>query len=401
MKLYRSTESLVIIIALIQLFFVVGCSNKDISKITIVKENFEVAQNQYSEMIKLIGNSNKIPRTVDEQNKLKLVPSKDWTSGFFPGSLWYLYEYTNNKKWKDYAKKFTERLEDEKFNDGTHDMGFKMFCSYGNGYRLTKDKNYKKVLLKSAKTLASRFNSKVGCIRSWDWNKDVWQFPVIIDNMMNLELLFWATKVSGDSTYYNIAISHANTTLINHFRNDYSTWHVVNYDTLTGEVLTKETHQGYSNESAWSRGQAWGLYGYTMCYRETKDKQYLQQAEKIANYILTNKTLPKDSIPYWDFDAPNIPNEERDVSAAAIIASALYELTRFETDSQKKKYYENFADKILLSLSNDNYIAHKGNNGFILKHSVGSKPKNSEVDVPLIYADYYFLEANLRRLSLN
>ena len=376
--------------------FIISCKSLNFNNNKAV---FQSIENQYSIMIKHIADSPFNPRSVNKDNKLKLVPPKDWTSGFFPGALWYLYEYSKNNKWEKYARKFTERLEQEKLNGSTHDMGFKMFCSFGNGYRLTGDKNYKEILLQSAKTLSQRFNAKVGCIRSWDFNKDVWQFPVIIDNMMNLELLFWATKVSGDSLYYNIAVSHANKTMENHFRSNYSSVHVVNYDTLTGKVISKETHQGYSDNSAWSRGQAWGLYGFTMCYRETGYKKYLLQAENIANFILTNKNLPDDGIPYWDFDAPGIPNEPRDASAAAIIASALYELSLLENDNSRSKYYKKFADKILLSLSSENYFSKEGNYGFILRHSVGNKPKNSEVDVPIIYADYYFIEANLRRLK--
>ncbi len=219
------------------------------------------------------------PRTL-ENDKLKVVTSRDWTSGFFPGSLWHLYELSGNEKWKTEAEKFTSYLEREKTNNSNHDIGFKVYCSFGNGYRLTKDTLYKAVIIQSAKTLSTRFNPKTGVIRSWDHNRDKWVNPVIIDNMMNLELLFEATKLTGDSTFYKIAISHANTTMKNHFRPDFSTYHVLDYDPETGAVLKKNTHQGYSHESAWSRGQAWGLYGYTLCYRYTKDITYLQLAKK-------------------------------------------------------------------------------------------------------------------------
>jgi rhamnogalacturonyl hydrolase YesR len=277
-------------------------------------------------------------------------------------------------------------------------MGFKMFSSYGNGYRLTGNEKYKEILLQSAKTLITRFNPKVGCIRSWDHSKDSWQYPVIIDNIMNLELLFWAAKESGDSTFYKIAITHANTTMKNHFRSDYSTWHVVNYDTLTGNVISRETHQGYADSSCWSRGEAWALYGYTMCYRETKSPGYLNQAKNIAAYILKNKNLPEDMIPYWDYNAPNIPDEQRDASAASIMSSAFFELSSY-AGAEKETYIE-AAIHILKTLSSKNYLAELGKNeNFILMHSVGSKPADSEVDVPLIYADYYFIEANLRALK--
>ena len=337
------------------------------------------------------------PQTIRD-GQLKLVASNGWTSGFFPGQLWFLYEFTGKKEWESEARKFTASIEKEKFNGGTHDMGFKIYCSFGNGYRLTKDPHYKEVIIQAAKTLSTRFNAKAGVIRSWDHNKDKWDYPVIIDNMMNLELLFEATKLTGDSSFYNIAVSHANTTMKNHFRPDYSSFHVVDYDTATGKAIKKTTHQGYSNESAWTRGQAWGLYGYVMCYRETGNKTYLQQAEHIASFILNNPHLPGDLVPYWDFDAPNIPREPRDVSAAAITASALYELSTYEKNN---KTYKLTSDKIIRSLTN-NYRSPLGENkGFILLHSTGSKPSNSEVDVPISYADYYYLEALLRKKKLD
>ncbi|MBD0279175.1 MAG: glycoside hydrolase family 88 protein, partial [Flavisolibacter sp.] len=252
------------------------------------------------------------PRTLENGN-LKLVASGDWTSGFFPGELWLLYEYTGKNEWKTQAQAFTANIEKEKWNGGTHDMGFKIYCSFGNGYRLTKDAHYKDVIIQSAKTLSTRFNTTTGVIKSWD-NRKEWGYPVIIDNMMNLELLFAATRLTGDSSFYKIAVSHANNTIKNHFRPDNSSYHVVDYDTLTGKIVKKSTHQGYADESAWARGQAWGLYGFTMCYRETRINAYLQQAERIASFILNHPNMPKDWVPYWDFNAPNIPNELRDVS---------------------------------------------------------------------------------------
>jgi len=333
------------------------------------------------------------PRSLSAEGNLILVPAKDWTSGFFPGVLWLLYEVTGDKKWEEQARVYTSNIEGEKLNGKTHDMGFKINCSFGAGYRLTSDPHYKDVIIQAAKTLSTRFNSVVGCIQSWDHNADKWGYPVIIDNMMNLELLFAATKLTGDSSFYKIAVSHANTTMKNHFRPDFSSYHVLDYDTVSGKVLNKNTHQGYSDESAWSRGQAWALYGYTMCYRETRDPKYLRQAENVAGFILNHPNLPKDMIPYWDFDAPNISDEPRDASAAAIMASALSELSTF---SENGSSYRKKADQIIVSLSK-NYRSPLGENkGFILIHSTGSKPMNSEVDVPLTYADYYYLEALLR-----
>jgi hypothetical protein len=352
-----------------------------------------------AEIPKAQGNKTDLvsPRTLDSM-QLKLVSSRDWTSGFFPGELWFLYEETKKNYWKTQAKNFTANIEKEKTNGGTHDMGFKIYCSFGQGYRLTKDAHYKDVIIQSAKTLSTRFNPKVGVIRSWDHHKEQWNYPVIIDNMMNLELLFEATKLSGDSLFYKIAVSHAKTTMKNHFRPDYSSYHVVDYDTATGGVRKKQTAQGYSDESAWARGQAWGLYGFTMCYRETKNKLFLDHAEHIASFILHHPNLPKDLVPYWDFNAPNIPNEPRDASAAAIMASALYELSTY---SKNKNEYRKAADKIIESLTNYYRSGVGEHKGFILLHSTGTKPSNSEVDVPLIYADYYYLEALLRMKKLN
>lgn len=277
-------------------------------------------------------------------------------------------------------------------------MGFKVYTSFGNGYRLTGNPHYKDVLLQAATTLTTRYKEKVGCIRSWDHNSDKWQCPVIIDNMLNLELLYWAFKESGDSLYYNVAVNHAHTTMKNHFREDYSSYHVVDYDTLTGAVLHKHTHQGYSHESAWSRGQAWGIYGYTMSYRETRLPEFLEQAKHIADYIFTHPALPADLIPYWDYNAPAIPNEPRDVSAATVTACALYELSTYVPE--KAAQYKQWADTILENLTAHYRATLNADRGFLLLHSVGSGNSQSEVDVPLIYADYYFMEALLKKAKL-
>lgn len=357
------------------------------SEIEHAKINFTEAQKKRN----LIN-----PRNVEPDGTLRMVTSRDWCSGFFPGELWYMYEYTGDEFWKQNAEKFTAPIEPEKMNGRTHDMGFKVYCSFGNGYRLTHDKNYKEVLIQAAETLITRYKPNVGCLRSWDHNKDKWQCPVIIDNMMNLELLFWAYKQTNRKEFYDIAVNHARTTMKNHFRNDYSSYHVIDYDTITGEVLKRNTHQGYAHESAWARGQAWGLYGYTMCYRETNLPEFLEQAKHIANYIFTSKTLPDDLIPYWDYDAPNIPNEPRDVSAAAVTACALYELSMYDKCGQ----YKMWADTIIENLGKNYQATLNGDCGFLLLHSTGSAPHESEVDVPIVYADYYYLEALLKKAKL-
>jgi len=355
-------------------------------------KEIETAKLKSADRNKLIS-----PRTI-ENGELKLVASKDWTSGFFSGGLWYIYELTGKDSWKQQAKVYTEPIEQEKLNGGTHDMGFKIYCSFGNGYRLTKDSSYKDIIKQAAGTLAKRYNPEVKAIRSWDHNADKWGFPVIIDNMMNLELLFETALLTGDSYFYEIAVNHANTTLKNHFRPDYSTWHVINYNRENGEVKNKHTYQGYNHDSSWARGQAWALYGYTMCYRYTKDNAYLKQAEKIVEFIFSHENMPEDLIPYWDFDVEDIRSAPRDVSAAAIIASALYELSDY---SVNKKDHTAQANQILSNLSRK-YSSRSGENkGFILEQSTGSKPSESEVNVPLIYADYYYLEAITRKLVRN
>ncbi len=392
-KMFIKTFSAVIMATMLPLFL----NAQPFSMKKLAEDNLNFAVKQYEKMLNDLGTTNELPRSVNKNGNLNLVSSDDWTSGFFPGSLWYLYEFTRDGFWKKKAKLFTEILSKEQYNTQTHDVGFIINCSYGNGYRLIDTKEYKKVIIQAANSLSKRFRPVVGCIQSWGSNER-WQDPVIIDNMMNLELLFNATELSGDSIFFKIAVTHANTTLKNHFRSDYSSFHAVNYDTLTGKVLSKNTAQGYSDESAWARGQAWGLYGFIMTYRETQVKNYLEQAMHIADFILNNKNLPEDMIPYWDFDAPNIPDEPRDASAAAIICSALYELSTYSINDGKR--YKEAADKILRSLSSSEYRAKiSGNNNFILKHCVGHKPANSEIDVPLIYADYYFIEANLRCLN--
>jgi hypothetical protein len=285
-------------------------------------------------------------------------------------------------------------LEKEQFNKTTHDLGFMMYCSFGNARRLAPKPEYDSIIINSARSLASRFNKAVGCIRSWD--SDAGRFMVIIDNMMNLELLFAATRITGDSTFYKIAVTHANTTLKNHFRPDYSSYHLVIYNPADGSVLKKQTVQGAADESAWARGQAWALYGYTMMYRETKDPVYLHQANGIAQFILHHPNLPKDKIPYWDFNAPGIPSTARDASAGAIMCSALLELSGYVKGKTAKAYYTT-AETMLRSLSSPAYRAPVGENGgFILKHGTGNYPKNADIDVPLIYADYYYIEAMVR-----
>ena len=328
---------------------------------------------------------------------IKKVPSKDWTSGFYVGNLWQLYTLTGDSRFKESAQKWIPFLEKEKSNGGTHDMGFKIYSTFGKGYEINHSEDYKKVIIKSAQTLCSRFNKKIGSLKSWDHNQDKWDFPVIIDNMMNLELLFEASKLSGDSSFKEIAIQHANTTLKNHFRKDDSCYHVVGYDTITGKVKSKNTHQGYNDESSWARGQSWAVYGFTMTYRYTKNKAYLKQAEATAQFFINHKNMPEDGIPYWDFNDPSIPNAPRDASAASVMASALLELYTIT----KNDVYLKYSNKVINSLSSNKYLLDESVNGpFILDHSTGDWSKKTELDEPIVYADYYFLEAIIRKKAL-
>jgi unsaturated chondroitin disaccharide hydrolase len=359
----------------------------------LVDENLQLAVRQYKNMQKLLP-ANKLPRSFDSvKNELIVSGSDWWCSGFYPGTLWYLYEYTKDENLKAEAIRSTNLLEKEKNNTGTHDLGFMLYCSYGNGYRLIKENSYKNIMVIGARSLSTRFNPIIGCIKSW--NSSHWQFPVIVDNMMNLEFLCEMTKLSGDSSFYKVAVTHANTTIKNHYRSDFSSYHVIDYDTITGKKIKGYTAQGAFDESAWARGQSWGLYGFVMMYRETKKAEYLSFAQNIANFLLSHKNMPADKIPYWDYNATDIPNTYRDASAASIMCSALLELAKYSSGKQKDSYL-NTAVTILKNLSSSYRATEGTNGGFILKHGVGHLPAKSEVDVPLTYGDYYFVEALMR-----
>lgn len=365
----------------------VSCSDKAELRKTL-RAALEVAVEQDKAQAEvLIERTDEMPKTF-ENGKLVTANIYWWTSGFFPGSLWLLYEHTGDEQLRQYAEHFTSRLEPLKNYKGTHDLGFMVFCSFGNGYRLTGNEAYKDVINQASASLATRFNPTVGCIRSWNTGRKERpeeDYIVIIDNMMNLEMLEWGG-------YSDLARKHADTTMKNHFRDDYSTYHVVTYNELTGEVTDKRTAQGRADESAWARGQVWGLYGYSMMYRVTGEQRYLDQAVKIADYLIPR--LPEDAIPNWDFDAQE---QMKDSSAGAIMASALIELYGHTAN----KTYLTIAERQLRSLASPAYLASVGENGnFILKHGTGHFPAGTEVDVPLTYGDYYFIEAAMRYLAL-
>jgi len=384
------------------LFFILLCTGsgflkgQDRSQVKqLIDDQFHFAAEQYKVLAKNVP-AGVMPKTYyAKSGKIETSDTKWWCSGFYPGSLLYIYEYTGDTAILAETNRRLSMLEKEKHYTGNHDLGFMMFCSFGNAYRILKEEKYKAVIDTSAGSLATRYRPAAGVIQSWNSSK-IWKGPVIIDNMMNLELLLWVSSHGGDSKYKQIAVSHANKTLKNHFRPDYSSYHVVDYDMLTGKVIRRGTAQGAADESAWSRGQGWALYGYTMMYRFTKDQKYLDQAMHIADFILKHPNLPADGIPYWDFNAPGIPDTYRDVSAGAVISSALLELGQYTTGKSKDRFVS-AARKMIVSLSSGQYRSKPGENGgFLLLHSVGALPLKSEIDVPLTYADYYFLEALAR-----
>lgn len=344
------------------------------------------------------------PRSVDKEGRMTLVHPHDWTSGFFAGELWMMYQFTNDPRWRRQAISFTWPIEEAKTHRGTHDLGFMIDDSFGKAWELTGEQSYRDVVHEAAATLITRFDPRVGAIRSWDHNAEVWKYPVIIDNMMNLEMLFKVADATGDRRYRDIAVSHADVTLINHFRPDRSSYHVVDYDPATGLPRMKVTAQGYADDSFWSRGQGWGIYGYTMCYRHTGDRRYLDHARGIADWFLSLPNMPADMVPYWDMKAPGteIPDNAgvpRDASAAALIASALYELALY-TPGDDAARYRRTADTIVAGLTAAYTIPPGEGEGFILAHSTGHLPADSEIDVPLVYADYYYLEALMRKRNI-
>lgn len=383
----------------------------------IINENVRNAEVQLGQLVEAseAGDTVRIPSTFKD-GEVQYVPADDWVSGFFAGSLWYMYELTGQEKWAEHARRHTEILHNIQYLKWHHDVGFMVYDSYGNGLRLKHIPGYDTVLVNTARSLATRFRPNAGILQSWNVVNNGWQSlrgwkcPVIIDNMMNLELLFKVSEMTGDPTYRDIAVSHADRTLENHFRSDFSSYHVVDYDDETGEIRRRCTAQGIADESRWARGQAWALYGFTVAYRFTGDERYLGRAKDVAQYLfVTEDNMPEDLVPLWDFDvkefSPHMPDPDfyekygqiRDASSAAIICSAMYELYWITRD----EFYRTKADRILCSLSSPAYRAEPGTNGgFILMHSVGSIPHGSSIDVPLNYADYYFLESLVRKRKI-
>lgn len=385
------------------------------SEKAFVNENLAFATRQLNwKCLHTDSTAARLPHSMTSDGTVVNFGPKDWTSGFFPGLLWMVAEWNDSEAWAERAGRWTEKLAPVQYYKGTHDIGFMINCSYGRAYDRTPNDSLQGVLVNAAQSLCSRFNPTTGTIKSWDSYRSMsdgkqFEYPVIIDNMMNLELLFVASRLTGDESYRNVAITHANNTMKNHVRKDGSTFHVVSYDPNDGKVLRSDTHQGYADNSTWSRGQAWGIYGFTVCYRETHDKHYLKTAFRCADFFLHHPNLPSDRIPWFDFNAYSegfTPGKEskcshgvlnyRDASAAAITASALLELSTYAKGKRADEYRRE-AVAILHTLGSDNYRAQYGENGgFILRHCTGSAPHGKELDAPLIYADYYFVEALLR-----
>jgi hypothetical protein len=359
---------------------------------------FERAETQYRLLMDSMENARHLPRSIKGDGSLATVPPEDWTSGFFPGCLWLVHEFEGAPEWREHALAYTRRLEGIRHFKGNHDGGFMLGCSYGNALRLCPADEHRAVLRDAAAALATRYNPAIGMIRSWDFGS--FAFPVIIDNMMNLELLAWAAANGGGATLLEIAISHSDRTHEFHFRPDGSAYHVADFDPEKGWLRAYHAWQGRDVRSAWARGQAWALYGFTMMHRVTGNKLYLDRAVGVARFVMNHPNLPDDRIPYWDFGVAAPDGEPRDASSAAIMASGLIELSTMVPPADGGKLLE-FAAAQLKSLSAAPYLADAGSNaGFLLRHSTGNLPEGSEIDVPLIYADYYFLEALLRYRAL-
>jgi len=385
--------------SLLLLFILSGVSCSGDKATLDTDASLKYCEQQVNRSLPLLKESFKIPRNIlsdESSGNWNCTSIYDWTSGFWPGILWYLHDENIKKA----AERFTAALYpvvDRKADN--HDLGFMMYCSLGNGYRLTGNEEYKKVLLRAADSLATLYDLRVGTIHSWPGMREKmgWPHNTIIDNMLNLELLFWAAKNGGGKQLYKIANRHAEVTMENQFRNDFSTCHVVVYDTITGNRIKQVTHQGYADSSMWARGQGWAIYGFTMCYRETRNPAFLETARKAADLYLSR--LPEDMIPYWDFDAPGL-EEPRDASAAAVVASGLLEMSLYMQDEVDAEKYKSAAVKILASLSSPVYQSREHNQAFLL-HSTGHKPNNSEIDASIIYADYYYIEALIRLDKIN
>jgi hypothetical protein len=341
------------------------------------------------------------PRLTRPDGSWEQRPANQWTSGFFAGTLWYMYQSDRDPRWRALAERWTVGLEPVKSITTTHDLGFMVFDSFGLGHRLTGDAHYRDVVLDASRSLATRYSPVVGAIKSWDTERSrddrrTWKYPVIVDNQMNLEMLFWASAHGGDPRWAEMAHRHARASARAHVRADGSTAHVALFDPVTGALERTVTWQGHADTSAWARGQAWAIHGLTASYARTRDTALLHAAERAAGFFVAH--MPPDAVPAWDFRLPPGAPAERDASAAAIAASGLYDLARW-SDPSRAARWRAAADRLVAALARD-YLAPPTAAGAILAHSVGGRPQNVEVDVGLSYADYFFVEALARRRGL-
>jgi len=332
------------------------------------------------------------PRFTNADGMWETTDSSAWSSGFFAGCLWLMYEYTSDDEWKRLAESWTAAMEREKTAGGNHNLGFKMMPGFGHGFRLTGSEHYREVLIESARTLAGRFNDTVGLIKANEMEQ--WKYPVMVDTMVNIELLFRAAEYGGDPAWADMAETHALNTFRHHVRGDGGTVQVVDFDPATGEVIAHDTLCGLSGDSAWARGQGQAIYGFTAAYRCTKNPELLKAAETVADFFIDN--LPADYIPYWDFSDPAIPNTIRDASAAAVAVDGLIELGSLSVDPAKKKRYSEAAVNILTSLCSDGYLIGGTDSRGIVGHATWKKPSDPQADTSLIWGDYNFIEALMR-----
>ena len=353
---------------------------------------------QFSNTVAQVGDTNRYPRGTAQTNGIwRTRTAASWVSGFFPGILWYLNEATSDARFSEWAQNWMGAIAPQAVQANTTDLGFMVNNSFGNGYRLTGNPQFKAMVLQAAQSVSNLYNAAVGCIGDWG-TPSAGSFETAIDYMMNTELLFRAAALGGDRGFYTMAFNNAQRSMTDLVRPDGSTYQIADYDRTTGALLKQGTYAGVSDESTWARGQAWGIYGFTMAYRETGDARFLNTAQRLADYYLTN--VPPDQVPYWDFQAPDIPSAPRDSSAAAITLSALVELAGVATNFEDSEKYWQAAHRLFTSLRSTNYLAEGTVNSGLLLHGTGEPPQwtDLEVDVCLIYGDYYYVEA-LKRLT--
>jgi len=354
-----------------------------------------------------VKDSTRFPSYAPHDLRWSYFPSGGWTSGFYPGCLWLAYELSGRGEFRDWAKKWTGGLEKEADNTGTHDLGFMFGCSYGNGIRNVSPGEalaYKRILLNAAATLDKRYSPTPGMLRcDWDeppFSQDTTLYPVIVDIMMNLELLFWGAENGASASLREHAVLHAQKTYRDLVRPDGSTYHIVRYKKDSGTIFNKGQLQGQNEHSTWTRGHAWCTYGMIVCYRYTRDETFLAHACVLADYFL--KRLTPDNVSVWDFDSSPEFSNVKDASATAITASALFELSTYVRDRKQRDHYRGKAEAMLAALCSKDYLAEGEPTNVLLLHSTQylTQPGNQNTDKPAIFADYYFLEAIKRYLTL-